>query len=106
MTDLLDLLRSIADDPTVIGELARDRIIDAMLKASDNDEKALDPNRVRTLLSNDHGLTVNPRQLSATYSSLRSQGVIVWTGQYTINDDVHGGNAGKPLRTYTWVGQR
>jgi hypothetical protein len=105
MTDLLDLLRSIADDPTVIGELARDRIIDAMLKASDNHEGALDPNRVRQLLSNDHGLTVNPRQLSATYSSLRQKGTIVPTG-WTVNQDVHGGNAGKPLRTYTWVGRR
>jgi len=105
MTDLLDLLRFIADDPTVIGELARDRIIDAMLEASDNHEGALDPNRVRTLLSNDHGLTVNPRQLSATYSSLRQKGTIVPTG-WTVNQDVHGGNAGKPLRTYTWVGRR
>jgi len=105
MTDLLDLLRSIADDPTIIGELARDRIIDAMLEASDNHEGALDPNRVRTLLSNDHGLTVNPRQLSATYSSLRQKGTIVPTG-WTVNQDVHGGNAGKPLRTYTWVGRR
>jgi hypothetical protein len=105
MTDLLDLLRSIADDPTTIGELARDRIIDAMLEASDNHEGALDPNRVRTLLSNDHGLTVNPRQLSATYSSLRQKGTIVPTG-WTVNQDVHGGNAGKPLRTYTWVGRR
>jgi hypothetical protein len=105
MTDLLDLLRSIADDPTVIGELARDRIMDAMLKASDNHEGALDPNQVRTLLSNDHGLTVNPRQLSATYSSLRQKGTIVPTG-WTVNQDVHGGNAGKPLRTYTWVGRR
>jgi hypothetical protein len=105
MTDLLDLLRSIADDPTVIGELARDRIIDAMLKASDNHEGALDPNQVRALLSNDHGLTVNPRQLSATYSSLRQKGTIVPTG-WTVNQDVHGGNAGKPLRTYTWVGRR
>ena len=105
MTDLLDLLRSIADDPTIIGESTRDRIIDAMLKASDNHEGALDPNRVRTLLSNDHGLTVNPRQLSATYSSLRQKGTIVPTG-WTVNQDVHGGNAGKPLRTYTWVGRR
>jgi len=105
VTDLLDLLRSIADDPTVIGELARDRIIDAMLEASDNHEGELDPNRVRQLLSNDHGLTVNPRQLSATYSSLRQKGTIVPTG-WTVNQDVHGGNAGKPLRTYTWVGRR
>ena len=105
MTDLLDLLRSIADDPTVIGELARDRIIDAMLEASNNHAGELDPNEVRTLLSNDHGLTVNPRQLSATYSSLRQKGTIVPTG-WTTNTDIHGGNAGKPLRTYTWVGRR
>jgi hypothetical protein len=105
MTDLLDLLRSIADDPTIIGELARDRIIDAMLEASNNHEGLLDPNRVRELLSNDHGLTVNPRQLSATYSSLRGKGIIVPTG-WTTNTDVSGGNAGKPLRTYTWVGRR
>jgi hypothetical protein len=105
MTDLLDLLRSIADDPTVIGELARDRIIDAMLKASDNHEGALDPNRVRQLLSNDHGLTVNPRQLSATYSSLRQKGTIVHTG-WNTNADKRGGNAGKLQKTYTWVGRR
>ena len=105
MTDLLDLLLAIADDPSPLGDLARDQIIDAMLEASDNHEGALDPNRVRQLLSNDHGLTVNPRQLSATYSSLRQKGTIVPTG-WTTNTDIHGGNAGKPLRTYTWVGRR
>jgi len=103
--DLLDLLCALAADPTFMGESARDRIIDAMLKASDNHEGALDPNQVRTLLSNDHGLTVNPRQLSATYSSLRQKGTIVPTG-WTTNTDINGGNAGKPLRTYTWVGRR
>jgi hypothetical protein len=105
MTDLLDLLKAIADDPTPLGQSTHERIIDAMKAASNNHEGLLDPNRVRELLSNDHGLTVNPRQLSATYSSLRGKGVIVPTG-WTTNTDVSGGNAGKPLRTYTWVGRR
>jgi hypothetical protein len=105
MTDLLDLLKAIADDPTPLGQSTRDRIIAAMLQASENNTQTLNPNDVRALLSNEHGLTVNPRQLSATYSSLRKKGVIVETGT-TKNEDVRGGNAGKPLTTYTWVGRR
>ena len=44
--------------------------------------------------------------LSATYSALAARGVLRSLGWNETNDDVAGGNAGKPARTWQWVGPR
>jgi hypothetical protein len=62
----------------------------------------IDPNRVRALLTNEHGLTVYPRVIGATYSALRQAGVLIADG-WTTSTDVRGGNAGKPARLYRLV---
>ena len=59
----------------------------------------INPNRVRAALTNDYGLTVYPRVLSAVYSSLARAGVIEHAG-WTENTDRRGGNAGKPARLW------
>ena len=102
MTDQLDLLDAIANDPTTIGQMNKERIEWAIRQVAADHDDYVDPNLVRKLLSNEHGLTVNPRQLSATYSSLRRRGMIQHVGN-TLNTDTAGGNAGKPLRTYRWI---
>lgn len=102
MSNQLDLLDAIANDPTTIGQMNRERIEQAIRQVAADHNDHIDPNLVRSLLSNQHGLTVNPRQLSATYSSLHRRGQIQHVGT-TINTDTSGGNAGKPLRTYRWI---
>jgi hypothetical protein len=62
----------------------------------------INPNRVRAALTNQYGLMVYPRVLSATYSALASAGVIEHDG-WTTNTDRRGGNAGKPARLWKLV---
>ena len=100
--DLLELLAAIADDPNPLAERNRRRIIGAMIADAEAHGDEVNPNRVRALLSNEHGLDVNPRMLSAMYSRLRAQGVLRHDG-WTTSTDVRGGNAGKPARTWRWV---
>lgn len=102
MTTQLDLL-AIAENPHPLAE--RDRaLIRAAIKAdADAHDGRISTNRVRAALSNEHGLIVSPRALSATYSALASQGVIRSLGWIDRNDDVRGGNAGRPARAWEWV---
>lgn len=102
--DLADLLDAVALNPQPLAVEYRQRITAALIAAAETHPDGLvDPNAVRAMLSNAHGLTVPPRQLSATYSALASQGVLEHAG-WTTSDDVRGGNAGKPQRLWRWVG--
>lgn len=101
MTDLLDLLAAITDNPHPLGDAEKERIHDAIYVCAFRNGWIVDPNHVRAELTNEHGLTVNPRRLSATYSKLRHDGTLQPIS-WTTNDDVHGGNAGKPLRLYRY----
>ena len=101
LPDQGSLLDLIASDPVHRDDRAR---VEAAIRGDAASHSGhIDPNRVRALLTNDYGLDVYPRVLSATYSALRRAGVIVPDG-WTVNTDRAGGNAGKPARTYRWVG--
>ena len=63
----------------------------------------MDPNRVRASLTNEYGLTVHPRMLSAQYGVLKARHMIVHDG-WTVNTDTKGRNSGKPSRLWKWVG--
>lgn len=69
----------------------------------------VDPNLVRAELSNEHGLTVNPRSLSARYMALTAAHVLTWDPSWpdgwTENLDVEGGNKGKPIKVRRYVGK-
>ncbi|WP_430600299.1 hypothetical protein [Brevibacterium sp. K72] len=75
------------------------RIEAAMRAVARADDGFLDPNKVRAELTNEYGLTVNPRVLSARYRLLHRRRVIVHAGT-TKNQDVAGGNHGKPMWLY------
>ena len=61
--------------------------------------RLVNPNEVRRLLTNEHGLTINPRRLSAFWARATSKrGFMDNTSEWVINDDHKGGNAGKPIR--------
>lgn len=60
---------------------------------------SVDPNRVRKMLTNEHGLTVYHRTIGAAYYALRTAGLIERDG-ITESDDKAGRNAGRIIRTY------
>lgn len=65
----------------------------------------VNPNRVRVALTGpDGGLVVPAQALSGMYSALATRGVIRSLGWTDVNDDTRSGNAGRPLRTWQWVG--
>lgn len=63
----------------------------------------IDQNRVRARLTNEHGLTVDPHQLSGTYSRMRREQLIERSDQWSVNDDKRGRNAGKPVLMWRWI---
>jgi hypothetical protein len=104
VTDLLDLLEAVAENPQPIAQQHRDRIRAAITADGRAHGGEVNPNRVRATLSNHLGLQVQPQQLSATYSALSSQGVLVFD-HWGTNDDTRGKNAGKPQRVWRWAGE-
>jgi hypothetical protein len=55
---------------------------------------------VRRLLTNDHGLTIYPRRLSAFWSKAASRAGFLDAAGWEVNDDHAGKNAGRPQRVY------
>lgn len=102
-TDQLDLLTAVADNPQPLAAQYRERIERAIIVDATCHGDIVDSNRVRRLLSNDHGLTVPPRQLSATYAALAARGFLEPAG-WTVNTDRAGRNGGKPARLWRWTG--
>lgn len=94
MTDLLDLLDAVAENPQPLAQQHRDRIRAAITADGRAHGGEVSPNRVRAALSNHNGLTIPPRMLSATYGVMRSEGLLERHG-WIENDDVRSGNRGK-----------
>jgi hypothetical protein len=93
-----------AVDPDWRRERDREAIDGAIRRVAARDGGLVDPNRVRAELTGEHGLTVNPRSLSARYMSLGRAGVLEDAGQWVVNTDTAGRNSGKPIRLRRWVG--
>lgn len=55
---------------------------------------------VRRMLSNDHGLTIYPRRLSAFWNRAASKAGFLDFDSWEISDDHAGRNAGRPARVY------
>lgn len=61
----------------------------------------VDPNHVRRLLSDPWGyLTIEPRRYSAFWSRAAGKNGFLVADGWVTNEDVKGGNRGKPLRRY------
>lgn len=98
------LLDAIAGDP--LHQADRERIVDALLADADEHNGQIVPDRVRARLSTPNGdLIVFPRLLSAMYGHLARAGVLQVDG-WTVSQDRHGGNHGKPARTYRLASPR
>lgn len=91
--DTRALLELIAGDP--IHEDDRAAVVGAIVAAARANGGRVDPNEVRKRLDG----SVYPRVVGATYQSLAAKGVLVPDG-WTISQDKHGRNSGKPARKY------
>jgi hypothetical protein len=60
----------------------------------------VDPNGVRTRLTRDGELTINPRRLSAFYHRAASKDGFLEFSHWGTNGDTKGRNNGKPARIY------
>lgn len=61
----------------------------------------VDPNEVRAELSNEYGLTIEPRRYSSFWHrASRGKDAFLVADGWVVNNDAHGKNQGKPLRRY------
>lgn len=72
----------------------------ACIFASVNDEHLVHVGDVRRLLTNEHGLTIAPRRLSAFWNRAASKAGFLDFDSWEMNDDHEGRNAGRPARCY------
>lgn len=99
-------IRSAHPAPRKISEADKRTITAAIMTDATDHNGLVSPNRVRVALTGPDGtLTVPPRALASMYSGLAARGVIRSLGYDAVNDDTRGGNAGKPMRVWQWVGQ-
>lgn len=99
--DLLDLLH---DDPSPLNVDHVTAITAAILVVGETTPGGrISPNAVRALLRRTHGFLPAPQRIGPTYRALVKAGQITRDGWET-NDDIEGGNNGKPARTYRLVG--
>ena len=80
------------------------RIDSAMRRVARRNDGFLDPNKVRSELANQFGLSVEPRVLSARYGHLRREHIIERAGTI-INRDSAGRNQGKPMWLYEVINE-
>lgn len=72
----------------------------ACYKAANTDGGRVDPNTVRGLLSNEYGLTIEPRRYSAFWSRAAGRDGFLVKDGWVVNEDKRGKNAGRPQRCY------
>lgn len=104
--DQLDLF---AEQRAVIDTVANDwradgdwlRFVEACAYVADADGR-VHVGDVRRRLSNEHGLTIFPRRLSAFWARAASKAGFLDVDGWQTNDDVKGRNAGRPQRVYVY----
>lgn len=77
----------------------RRRIIEAIQQTAAEHDGWVDPNRMRALLTNEHGSTVYPAVIGAVVHALRQRGVLVDAG-WTVTTGSRSGNTGRPARLH------
>lgn len=98
-----DLLAAIDGDPSVSHEEARAVITAAIRQVARENARQIDQNKVRRLLTNEHGRVVFHKLIGPRYHAMRAQGLIARDG-VNESDDALGRNGGKLQHLYRWVG--
>lgn len=93
------VLNSVANDWRADGDWLR--FVEACAFAAD-ESGVVHVGDVRRRLTNDHGLTVAPRRLSAFWNRAASRAGFLDFDGWETNDDHSGRNAGRPARRYRY----
>lgn len=94
------VVESVANDINADADWIRFRHACLIAAAESNDGLTVHVGSVRRMLTNDHGLTIYPRRLSAFWNRAASKAGFLDVEGWEINDDHAGKNAGRPQRVY------
>lgn len=111
--DQLDLLEALAEQQAVVDAVAStpahkadpefELFIDACRHDAYTHGGFVSQNRVRKALSNDNGLTVNPRRYSGFWARAKAQGYLSKSFTEEDNRDKRGRNLGKKSKIHRWL---
>jgi hypothetical protein len=96
--ETLATVQLVADDPWADDDWVA--FWDACHECAGRYDGVVDPNVIRGYLSNQYGLTIEPRRYSAFWSRAAGKNGFLVADGWVTNDDTKGGNRGKPLRRY------
>lgn len=99
-TETGDLLSLLADDGTLTKAAQWDEFTACLRLASVWDDGLVQQNRMRPLIKD----KVDPRRVGPFYRRACLEGLIAPTGDWQTSNDHAGKNAGRPMRTYRWIG--
>lgn len=94
------VVESVANDYRADEDWRRFVVAVEMAAVESADGETIHVGVVRRLLTNEHGLTIYPRRLSAFWSKAASKAGFLDFDSWESNDDFAGKNAGKPQRVY------
>lgn len=108
MTDLLDLIdqqavvAAVAETPPHLADPEYVLFVDALRADAHSHGGFVSQNRVRKAMSNDHGLSINPRRYSAFWPKACKAGLLQFLYEED-NKDKAGRNLGKKSKVFRWV---
>lgn len=102
MTAQMDLLDLLAHDPRREDEYRQ--FLDACRQVRLGQREYVSINDVRSRLSNEWGLVIEPRRYSSFWRRARVDGLLERTNIREPNTDVRGKNATKEQFLYRWIG--
>lgn len=95
------VVRSVAHDWRADNDWRRFVVAVETAALDSDDGETVHVGAVRRLLTNDdHGLTIQPRRLSAFWHKAASKAGFLDVDGWEVNDDHAGRNAGRPARRY------
>lgn len=94
------VVESVAEDWRAAEDWRRFVVAVEMAAVESEDGETVHVGAVRRLLTNEHGLTIYSRRLSAFWNRAASKAGFLDAAGWEVNDDVAGKNAGRPQRVY------
>lgn len=98
--ETLAVVESVAHDWTADPDWRRFASTVMVAALESDDGETVHVGVVRRMLTNDHGLTIAPRRLSAFWNRAASKAGFLDFDSWEVNDDHAGKNAGRPQRVY------
>ena len=98
-----DIITAVAETPAHLADPEFELFIDACREDAYKHGGFVSQNRVRAALSNDAGLTVNPRRYSGFWGRAKREGYLSRSFTKEPNLDSKGRNLGKESKIHRWL---